>query len=194
MVLTTFLVTTSCHLSRSTYPEPRWMAPVLQVVVHMSKQDVEGCSRMVSQISRLRDTLKSVGILLDSEIILESENFSERVVGSKDRHEIMNVLKTRKSVLHVVVVEDIVMDEDPEVDRAFGVHVRHGGAESVFLASGATDTTLVHEVGHVLGLDHVADKDNFMYPQGKLRPEDPTFTRLQKWQMLKAAFERVQGP
>jgi len=176
------------------------MAPVLQVVVHVSEQDVEGCSRIVFQISRLRDTLKSVGILLDSEILLESENYSDQVVGSKDRHEVMedlvrrHVLKNRKSILHVVVVEDIVMDEDPEVDRAFGVHVLHGGAEAVFLASGATDTTLVHEVGHVLGLDHVEDKDNFMYPQGKLRPEEPTFTRLQKWQMLKAAFERVQGP
>ena len=200
----------SCHheAMRTLAPDSKvgWERPVVKVYIHIQEADWSVRSRIPSDIDYLREKLHESNIGLDSEVFIDAQNYSHLDAGAKERSAAFTHLRSvgwslskGQGPIHVVYVRNLLNDKGEQAFR--GLHVINNRdlcsvdqpCEVVFLTIDSRRSTLTHEIGHALGLDHVRDENNIMCSCVD-RTDGPEFTRDQQWVMLWNAWSRVQVP
>lgn len=172
-------------------PEVGWARPILDVYVFYG--DVFAQEKISQDIELLQKHLEPTGIGVDAHLHY-LEDTPETVRGGLDHAVIMGFLESHlylaqvhTRTLHVVYVGDIIQDDGDELS---GLHVTKHDREIILVDTGAPRSTLTHEIGHALSLEHVKDPKNIMC--SCQREDEPIFTRYQSWKMFVSAWERVQ--
>lgn len=191
-----FLATTllgSCNVSGYMRvpidPSVGWRRPVLEVYVHYGEPSSK--SKIENDISQLRVNLELADVGLNVQTYLATD-IPREVESRFDQASVFGFLESRNylaqedtRVLHVVYVEHISWEKGD----LSGLHVTRNGREFILVNLTAPETTLSHEVGHALGLDHIDNPNNIMC---SCERTNPSFSRYQDWVMLNNAWDRVQ--
>lgn len=93
----------------------------------------------------------------------------------------------RDGTVHVFVVESVSVSSG---DDLLGLYMDGGTRDFIILSKTARSTTLAHEVGHALGLDHEKGTDNVMCTCRK--ETGVRFTEAQALKMRRAARRLVK--
>ena len=154
--------------------------------------------RLERSVKRSNEALRSFGIeLYIARVVKLPTGFSE-IRHRRDRRALAEHAP-RDGTVHVFLVQSVELGSVLRADRGVrGLHWRYRGLrrklrdrEYVVVGSDAPTTTLVHEVGHLFGLEHDFSKQNLMC-SCRTGPQQ-IFTRAQGVEILRGATQFVTG-
>lgn len=140
-------------------PEP--VGPsIIPLSVHYLTADPKVRQKLTDSLDASNEILRphGVGLIMWSEdvlFLLPSE------VNTRQDRQLLRSMAKRDGTLHVFFVDEVSLRDG---DSLSGLYVTEGGYPRgfVIVTKGARLTTMTHEVGHALGLDHVDDEGNVM--------------------------------
>jgi hypothetical protein len=173
VLLVMFLLTTCKAVQDIAVPSPVIEPIILTLSVHyLTDEKTYPRKRVIQAIKRSNDLLRpySIGVVLwreDRKYLI-----SENVLTEQDRIRLADE-SFPDGTLHVYVSDSLHLIPNRPLN---GIQITTPHTGFVVLSSISRDTTLAHEIGHYLGLDHVTSLDNIMCSK---RDDDATFNREQ---------------
>lgn len=155
-----FFLTTCTSAPPSTSPDPVVGPSVISLSVHYVTDQKDIRKKFEQTLAKSNETLMPHGIGL----VVWSEDrvfrLPENIVSKQDR-QLLGGRVHKDGTLHVFVVDTVSVEPG---DGLNGLHTRTSPThrDFVILSKTARLTTLAHEVGHALGLDHEDEKTNVM--------------------------------
>lgn len=156
-----FLTTCTVNSSSKTKPPEPVVGPsVIPLSVHYVTDAKNIRQKFNESLEKSNEVLMPHGILL----VVWSEDLLYRLphdVKTKQDRQLLGGRVLRDGTLHVFFADTVSLKPG---DGLNGVHTRagEGHRDFIILAKSARKTTLAHEVGHALGLDHMDTDDNVM--------------------------------
>ncbi len=148
-------------------------------------------------IARANEALAPAGIEVDVIAMRKLPAGNRSITRRRDRHRLA-AYAPNDGTVHIFVAEDLDLGVMSRLGRRVrGLHWRYYGPkrdirrrEYVVVTREAPDTTLAHEIGHLLGLRHSVAPDNIMC---SCRTSPSSFTQVQTQQLRSAAHAWVAG-
>lgn len=165
VLLLALIFLATCTLSQADTKGPADDYPVgpsiIPLSVHYLTDEGNVRKKFEHSLAKSNELLMPHGIALVVWTEDRTYRLPSRVMTKQDRQRLAGLVD-EDGTLHVFMVDDVSLD--PEV-RLYGLHTRPNSRahDFVIVTRDARLSTLAHEVGHALGLDHVPDgTDNVM--------------------------------
>lgn len=158
LLLVLFFVTT-CTTSLPNLATPEVRGPsIIPLAVHYLTDEKDIRTKFEQSLELSNQTLMphGIGLLVWSEDRLY--RLPEKIMTRQDRQRLGGFV-SKDGTLHIFVADAVSVEPG---DGLNGLHSNMGHRDFVILATKARKTTLAHEVGHALGLDHETEEDNVM--------------------------------
>lgn len=156
---------------------------VIPLSVHYLTDEKDIRETFQGFLERSNETLMPHGVLLV--IWTEDRRYNlPPKVDTKVHRQQLAAHVVQDGTLHVFVPDEVSLEPG---DNLLGAQSSQGNRNFIIVTKGAAKTTLAHEVGHAMGLDHVEDgvRDNVM-SQGR-SSEEAVFTHDQGEQLRAGA-------
>lgn len=145
---------------------------VIPLTIHVSTRDgdwVTSVRRITRWIERTNEALRSSGMEVRVQDVRPMGEGNGTVVRWRHRRRLAR-MAPRDGTVHVFVVNRVELNRRRNADqRVRGIYWRYRGLraqmanrEYIVVSRDAPDTTLAHEVGHLLGLRHHRSEQNLM--------------------------------
>ena len=159
LIGTLLLVTTCAYSPARSLHEPAVQGPsIIPLSVHYLTDERDIRTKLEQSLEESNATLTPHGIALT----IWSEDRVYRMPGKVATMHDRQILGSRVEMdgtLHIFVVDEVSLKPGDDLN---GLHTSAGKRDFVILSKTARDTTLAHEVGHALGLNHEGARDNVM--------------------------------
>lgn len=162
LLIGVLLFVTTCTTAPVTRPSsaPDVQGPsIIALSVHYLTDEKDIRKKFEQSLEQSNQTLMPHGIAL----LVWSEDRVYRLpqkIATRQDRQLLGGRVSEDGTLHVFIVDSVSLEPG---DGLNGLHARSGGPHDfVILATHARKTTLAHEIGHALGLDHEDDKENIM--------------------------------
>lgn len=155
--------------SKGDHSEALLRVPLTLHVATIDGRPAFDMARLDRAVRRANASMRSYGIEVHvARVIYMPEGFSE-IRHRRDRRRLANFAPMDGTV-HLFLVQTVELGNVLRADRGVrGLHWRYRGLarklrsrEYLVLGADAPPTTLVHEIGHLFGLEHDAGRQNLM--------------------------------